>query len=51
MSIFIAELGFAAHPDELLMAKTGVLIASLFAGFSGYFWLRLAARAAPHAGV
>ncbi len=51
MSIFISELGFAAHPDELLMAKTGVLFASLFAGLSGYFWLRLAARAAPPAGA
>jgi len=47
MSIFIAELGFAAHPDELLMAKTGVLLASLIAGFGGYIWLRLAAPAMP----
>jgi NhaA family Na+:H+ antiporter len=44
MSIFIAELGFAAQPDALLMAKTGVLLASLVAGFGGYIWLRLTAR-------
>ncbi|MGE3296655.1 MAG: Na+/H+ antiporter NhaA [Porticoccaceae bacterium] len=51
MSIFIAELGFAGHPDELLMAKTGVLLASLIAGFGGYIWLRLAAPATPRAGA
>jgi Na+:H+ antiporter, NhaA family len=39
MSIFIAELGFAHHPEDLLMAKTGILLASLVAGLSGYFWL------------
>jgi Na+:H+ antiporter, NhaA family len=41
MSIFIAELGFAHHPEELLMAKTGILLASLVAGVAGYIWLRL----------
>jgi len=39
MSIFIAELGFAHSADDLLMAKTGVLIASLIAGLSGFIWL------------
>lgn len=39
MSIFIAELGFAHSPEDLLMAKTGVLIASLIAGLSGFIWL------------
>lgn len=39
MSIFIAELGFAHHAQDLLMAKTGVLLASLIAGLSGYAWL------------
>jgi len=39
MSIFVAELGFVHHPEELLMAKTGVLFASLLAGLSGFFWL------------
>lgn len=39
MSIFIAELGFAEQPEYLLMAKTGVLAASLLAGVSGYIWL------------
>ncbi|VAX10426.1 Na+/H+ antiporter NhaA type [hydrothermal vent metagenome] len=43
MAIFIAELGFAAQPEYLLMAKTGILIASLLAGIIGYVWLRLVA--------
>ena len=41
MSIFIAELGFAHHPEDLLMAKTGILLASLIAGVSGFAWLYL----------
>jgi len=39
MSIFIAELGFAHHAQDLLMAKTGILFASVLAGVSGFFWL------------
>ena len=39
MSIFIAELAFAAQPQLLLMAKTGVLLASLLAGVIGFVWL------------
>jgi len=41
MSIFVAELGFANHPEDLLMAKTGILLASLISGVSGYLWLFL----------
>lgn len=41
MAIFIADLGFATQPEYLLMAKTGILTASLLAGISGYIWLRL----------
>ena len=44
MSIFIAELGFAHHAEDLLMAKTGVLFASLFAGVSGFVWLYFTAE-------
>lgn len=44
MAIFIAELGFAGNPEYLLMAKTGILAASLLAGISGYIWLRLVAH-------
>jgi NhaA family Na+:H+ antiporter len=44
MSIFIAELGFAHHPQDLLMAKTGILIASVLAGVSGFVWLYLTAE-------
>lgn len=39
MSIFIAELGFANYPEDLLMAKTGILFASALAGISGFLWL------------
>jgi len=39
MSIFIAELGFADQPADLLMAKTGVLAASLLSGSLGFVWL------------
>ena len=41
MSIFIAELGFAHHAQDLLIAKTGILLASGLAGLSGFFWLYL----------
>jgi len=43
MSIFIAELGFANNAEHLLMAKTGVLFASIIAGTCGYIWLRITA--------
>jgi len=42
MAIFIAELGFAQQPDSLLMAKTGILSASVLAGVAGFVWLYLA---------
>ena len=42
MSIFIAELGFAHSPEELTLAKTGVLFASVLVGVAGYLWLRFA---------
>ncbi|MBQ0797786.1 MAG: Na+/H+ antiporter NhaA [Porticoccaceae bacterium] len=44
MSIFIAELGFAHHAQDLLMAKTGILIASVLAGGSGFLWLYFTAE-------
>jgi Na+:H+ antiporter, NhaA family len=44
MSIFIADLGFVNLPEDLLMAKTGILLASLLAGLSGYFWLHFHTR-------
>ncbi|MDD2833195.1 MAG: Na+/H+ antiporter NhaA [Methylotenera sp.] len=43
MSIFVAELAYATHPDYLIMAKIGILTASLLAGVVGFFWLWLAA--------
>ncbi len=45
MSIFIADLGFAGSAENLLMAKTGILLASAIAGLSGYFLLRAQAPA------
>jgi len=39
MSIFVAELGFAGHAEHLLMAKTGILAASIFTGIAGFVWL------------
>ena len=44
MSIFIAELGFSHHAEDLLVAKTGILLASLVAGVSGFLWLYFTAE-------
>jgi len=44
MSIFIAELGFAHHQQDLLMAKTGILFASLIAGVTGFIWLYITTK-------
>lgn len=48
MSIFIAELGFANSPEDLLMAKSGILLASIIAGVSGFLWLYLNADKATN---
>lgn len=44
MSIFVAELGFAHYPQDLLLAKTGIVVASLVAGVSGFLWLYFTSR-------
>ncbi len=44
MSIFVAQLGFKDNQEMLLMAKTGILFASLFAGVVGYIWLFLVSK-------
>ncbi len=44
MSIFIAELAFAGTPENLIMAKTAILLASLLAGICGYLWLLFTTR-------
>lgn len=49
MSIFIAELGFAGQPEYILLAKTGVLLASLLAGVTGFCWLWWLGRGKPQA--
>ena len=50
MSIFVAELAFTSMPVQLVMAKMGILIASLIAGSGGYLWMRWALRSAPLGG-
>ncbi len=44
MSIFVAQLGFSNNEELLLMAKTGILGASLLAGIAGYAWLYLVSK-------
>ena len=43
MSIFVADLAFIHSEELIFQAKVGVLVASLFAGLFGYFWLRIIA--------
>ena len=42
MSIFIADLGFVDFHNDLLLAKSGIITASVLAGLSGYLLLRSA---------
>jgi len=49
MSIFVAQLGFEGREDLLLMAKTGILGASLLAGVGGFIWLYLVSKPAETA--
>ena len=44
MSIFIAELAFPGQEEYLLMAKSGILFASILAGIGGYLWLYLVGK-------
>ncbi len=44
MSIFVADLAFVNSQELVFQAKIGILLASLMAGFIGYFWLRLVAK-------
>lgn len=44
MSIFVAQLGFANNEDLLLMAKTGILAASLLSGLAGFIWLYVVSK-------
>ena len=44
MSIFVADLAFVGSPELIFQAKVGILVASLFAGLFGYFWLRFIAK-------
>ncbi len=46
MSIFVAQLSFANNDNLLLMAKTGILFASLFTGLAGFIWLYIVGKPA-----
>ncbi len=39
MSIFITELAFTGHKETLIIAKTGILLASILAAAIGFFYL------------
>ena len=45
-------VGATGSPDDLLMAKTGILLASAIAGLGGFIWLLFCPRAngeaSPH---
>lgn len=47
MSIFIANLAFAASPETINASKMAILLSSLVAGVIGYVWLRLLCKAPP----
>ena len=49
MSIFVADLAFLGNANLIFQAKVGILVASLFAGFFGYFWLRFIATSSKNA--
>ena len=44
MSIFIAELAFKGNYELLMVAKTGILFASLLAGIAGVIWLLMTTK-------
>lgn len=44
MSIFVSDLAFLNSPDLIFQAKVGILVASLFAGLFGFFWLKYIAK-------
>ncbi len=44
MSIFVADLAFLGNLELIFQAKVGILVASLFAGLFGFFWLKYVAK-------
>ncbi len=40
MSIFVADLAFIGSDELIFQAKVGILSASIFSAFFGYFWLK-----------
>jgi NhaA family Na+:H+ antiporter len=44
MSIFVAQLGFGQNEEFLILAKAGILAASLVAGAAGFIWLYLVSK-------
>ena len=43
-SIFIVSLGFTSETGTLIAARTAIRLASLFAGVSGFLWLRFSGK-------
>lgn len=43
MSIFVADLAFYEDEAMIFQAKIGILLASIFSGIVGYFWLKIIA--------
>ena len=41
MSIFITNLAFAGQAEAITASKIAILLASLFAGAAGFFWLKI----------
>ena len=46
MSIFVADLAFLGNEEMIFQAKIGILLASLFSGLFGFFWLKYVAKRA-----
>ena len=44
MSIFITNLAFAGQAEAITASKIAILLASLFAGAAGFFWLKIFGR-------
>ncbi|QOY54316.1 Na+/H+ antiporter NhaA [Candidatus Sulfurimonas marisnigri] len=44
MSIFVADLAFLGNEELIFQAKVGILVASLFSGLFGFFWLKYTSK-------
>ncbi len=51
MSIFVADLAFLGNAELIFQAKVGILVASLFTGLFGFFWLRYVAKSVKNSSI